>query len=267
MEHALVHPALDAAAWAALETYRRVVGSHDRSALGTHVADGADDTPSLLIDIVVESAILASVEGLAVNVLSEEAGWIDHGHAVTLVVDPVDGSGNAAAGVPFAAFSGAIAVDGRFVEALTVWLHTGERYWASVDVAPVVTTTGRRSVDGALLSMLRPHPRNHEAWWRVAQRASRVRILGSSTIEAALVAAGALDAFVDAGSDTHRLVDLAAAMVQVPAAGGVIVDAFGRPIEFDTDLTRRWSGVVAATPELAEGLCELIADAPVTVAG
>jgi myo-inositol-1(or 4)-monophosphatase len=73
-----------------------------------------------------------------------------------------------------------------------------------------------------------------------------------------MVAAGAIDAFVDAGSDSHRLVDLAAALVLVPAAGGVVVDAFGRPIELDTDLTRRWSGVVAATPELADGLCELI---------
>jgi myo-inositol-1(or 4)-monophosphatase len=264
MEHHDVHPALAAAADAALATYRRIVTDHDRATLSTHVAEGADDTPSLLIDIVVESSILAAVEGRGVNVLSEEAGWIDGGHALTLVVDPVDGSGNAAAGVPFAAFSGALVDDGRFVEALTVWLHTGERYWAGVDAPAAVRTSGRRGVDGALISTLRPHPHTIDTWWRVAERASRVRILGSSTIEAALVAAGALDAFVDAGSDTHRLVDLAAAMVQVPAAGGVVVDAYGRPIEFDVDLTRRWSGVVAASRELAEGICELISAAPVS---
>jgi myo-inositol-1(or 4)-monophosphatase len=258
-----VHPVLEAATRAALETYRRVIASHDRGALGTHIAEGADDTPSLLIDIVVESAILSAVEGLGVNVLSEEAGWIDGGHALTLVVDPVDGSGNAAAGVPFASCSAALALDGRFVEALTVWLHTGEQYWSSADGEVRTTTSGRRSVDGAFLSMLRPHQRNRDAWWRVAERASRVRVLGSSTLEAALVARGALDGFVDAGSDTHRLVDLAAALVEVPAAGGVVVDAFGRSIEFDIDLTRRWSGIVAATPELAEGLCELVtASAP-----
>lgn len=73
-----------------------------------------------------------------------------------------------------------------------------------------------------------------------------------------LVAEGATDAFADAGSDTHRIVDLAAAMVTVPAAGGAVIDVHGRPIEIDPDLTRRWSGIVAASPQLAEELAETI---------
>ena len=52
--------------------------------------------------------------------------------------------------------------------------------------------------------------------------------------------------------------DLAAAMVLVPAAGGAVIDAAGRPLEIDTDLSRRWSGVVAATPALAEELAAAI---------
>ena len=55
------------------------------------------------------------------------------------------------------------------------------------------------------------------------------------------------------------LVDIAAASVLLPLAGGVVIDAFGRPIEFDTDLTRRWSGIVAATPELADEMAAAIA--------
>src|SRR5437588_289382 len=74
---------------------------------------------------------------------------------------------------------------------------------------------------------------------------------GSAT---ALVAEGSIDAFADPGSDTHRIVDLAAALVTVPAAGGVVLDVHGRPLEFDFDLTRRWSGVVAATRSLGEQL-------------
>ena len=86
-------------------------------------------------------------------------------------------------------------------------------------------------------------------------------MLSTSCLESALVAQGSIDAFADAGTDTHRLVDLVAAMVTVPAAGGAVVDAFGRPLEIDVDLTRRWSGVVAATPELAEHLAAAIAEA------
>jgi myo-inositol-1(or 4)-monophosphatase len=47
-------------------------------------------------------------------------------------------------------------------------------------------------------------------------------------------------------------------MVLVPAAGGAVIDALGRPIEIDLDLSRRWSGVVAATPVLAEEIAAVI---------
>ena len=73
-----------------------------------------------------------------------------------------------------------------------------------------------------------------------------------------LVLQGSTDAFADADSDTHRLVDLAAAAVLVPLAGGVVIDVNGRAIEFDTDLTKRWSGIVAATPALADEIVAAI---------
>jgi myo-inositol-1(or 4)-monophosphatase len=38
----------------------------------------------------------------------------------------------------------------------------------------------------------------------------------------------------------------------------VVADAFGRPVDFGTDLTRRWSGIVAATGELAAELAAVI---------
>jgi myo-inositol-1(or 4)-monophosphatase len=249
---------LHQAAEAAQRAYARAILELDPAARAECVADGADGTPTMRIDAIVEQAVIDALERLPVNLLSEEHGWWDRGHAATLVVDPVDGSANAAAGVPLSCFSAALVVDGEFRDALTVWLHTEDRWFASSGATSMLRTTGRRAVDGAAVSLLRPHSGNREAWWRVAERAERVRVLGCSTLDAALVAAGAIDAFADAGSDTHRLVDLAAAMVLVDAAGGVVVDAYGRAIEFDTDLTRRWSGVVGATPDLAAELAALI---------
>ncbi|WP_280385567.1 inositol monophosphatase family protein [Nocardia wallacei] len=254
-EHA--DTALLAAADAALEAYGEALANHSPAQLAAVAMDGADGTPTMLIDVLVEEAVIAAATAAGVNVLSEERGWIDVGSAVSLVIDPVDGSANAAAGVPLACFSAAVAVDGEFTEAMTVWLHTGERWWAAAG-RPAFGTSGRRSVGESAVSMLRPHPRNWDAWSRVARAATRIRILSCSTLDAALVATGAVDAFVDTGSDTHRLMDIAAATVLVGAAGGAVVDAYGRPIAFDTDLTRRWSGVVAATPELADELCDLI---------
>lgn len=99
---------------------------------------------------------------------------------------------------------------------------------------------------------------------QIARRAARVRILSCSTFEAILACTGAIDAFADAGGDVHRYVDLVAAILYARAAGATIADAFGRPLEFRTDLTRRWSGIVAATGDLAAELAEVIAGDRVT---
>ncbi|MGE0879095.1 MAG: inositol monophosphatase family protein [Acidimicrobiia bacterium] len=255
------HPALEAAATAARSAYATARASFDRATLEEKVKVGADGTPTMHIDLLIEDAIAEAIAPYKVNLLSEESGFTDVGSAVTLVIDPLDGSANAAAGVPIAGFGGAVAIDGVFTEALTVWLETGMRWSVRASDARQNTTTGRTSLDGAAVSLLRPHPHHPTAaaaWWRIAERAARIRILSCSTIEAVLVADGATDAFADAGTDTHRLVDLAPALVHLPVVGGCVIDAFGRPIEFDTDLTRRWSGVVAASQELAEQLAESI---------
>jgi myo-inositol-1(or 4)-monophosphatase len=260
----VLHPALTKAAEAAIAAVGEARTRHDRAALAEPVALGADATPTMRIDRIVEDAILDALADTGVNIVSEETGWIDHGSAYTLVMDPLDGSANAAAGVPLSAFSAALATDGDFTQALTVWTETGWHWWAvrGGGSSGGLVTSGRTKLDGAALSLLRPHPGNHRAsaaWWRAVQRAARVRILSSSCLEAALVATGATDAFADAGTDTHRLVDLAAAVVLAEVAGGAVRDVYDRPLTLDTDLTRRWSGVVAATPALADELAACLA--------
>ncbi|KUN00110.1 inositol monophosphatase [Streptomyces yokosukanensis] len=253
-----VHPALADATRAAVRAFRAAREKYDRAQLAEKVQVGADGTPTMRLDILVDTAIAEVVDAHGINLLSEELGSIDNGSAVTLVTDPVDGTANAASGVPLSAFTGVIAVDGVPAEALTCWLDTG-RCWHTVAGQPSpYRTSGRTELNGAAVSLLRPQQHIADAWWRVATRAARIRILSTSCLEAVLVAEGSTDAFADAGSDTHRIVDLAAAMVTVPAAGGAVIDVHGRPLEIDPDLTRRWSGVVAATPALAEQLADAI---------
>jgi myo-inositol-1(or 4)-monophosphatase len=256
---------LTEAAEAATAAWASAVADYDRHQLIEATADGADGTPSSRLDELVEAAILDRVDPLGVNVLSEEAGWIDNGSSVSLVIDPIDGTGNAAAGVPMAAFTAAIAVDERFTEGLTVWLDTGWRWWADragrafgPKGGDRLQTTGRTSLDGAVVSMIRPKE-DPSGFLAVAERANRIRVLGSSAIEAALVADGRLDAALDPGSRTHRIVDIAAGVVLAEAAGGVVVDLHGRSVDFTTDITGRWSGITAASQPLAEELVELLA--------
>ncbi|MDT0444775.1 inositol monophosphatase family protein [Streptomyces johnsoniae] len=264
MAHPGPHPALTAAADAARAAYTDARARHDRATLAETVEQGADGTPTMRIDRLVEDAVLRALEPHRVNVLSEESGWVDRGSEISLVIDPLDGSANGAAGVPLTAFAGTVAVAGEFTESYTSWLDTGRGWWAHREAPTAYRTSGRRELAGAALSMLRPHtakPGPAAAWWAAASRAARVRVLSTTCLEAALVAEGATDAFADACSDTHRLVDLAAATVLVGRAGGVVLDVRGRPVEFTTDLTRRWSGVVAATEELGRELVGVLHEA------
>ncbi|GAA2965109.1 bifunctional fructose-bisphosphatase/inositol-phosphate phosphatase [Actinokineospora diospyrosa] len=246
------------AAHAAVTAYRTARRLHTRPQLAEEVAMGADGTPTMFVDSLVEDAIAESAQSNRVNLLSEEAGFIDNGSSTTLVVDPLDGSSNAASGVPLSCFSGVLARDSIAVEAMTVWLDTGRVWWARVGQSTSYRTSGRTTLDGAAVSLLRPKRNNGDSWQRVASRAGRLRILGTTCLETALVAEGSVDAFADPGSDTLRIVDLAAALVLVPAAGGAVIDANGRPLDFDPDLTRRWSGIAAATSALADQVAEAI---------
>ena len=219
---------------------------------------GGDGTPTYRLDVVVEAPVLDVLERAGVNVLSEEIGWIDRGSGTTVVIDPLDGTANAAAGVPLSCFSAAVVRESTVIAAITHWFE-GSRTWRAVqgETRPRCVSD-RRELTGAAVSMLRPRPETTLAWNRVAARADRVRILGSSVLEACLVADGAVDAFCDAGGDVHRIVDLAAVDLVVHNAGGCLRDVHGRPLNFEPDLRQRWSGVVAATPQLADEIIAAI---------
>jgi myo-inositol-1(or 4)-monophosphatase len=235
--------------------------------LAAEIGIGGDGTPTSRLDQIVDEAVLAAAEASGVNILSEEVGWVDRGSAVTLAVDPVDGTANALAGVPICTFSAALVADGIPTSALTRWLDVGRDYTVrrGEPAGPQWRTTGRTQLRGAAISLLRPQRAKHAAWWAVTDAAARIRILSCSTFEALLVCQGAIDAFVDAGGDVHRYVDLVAAQVYAEAAGAVVGDVYGRPVEFDTDLTRRWSGIVAATPDLVAEIQAAIATATTNV--
>ncbi|GAB3300792.1 inositol monophosphatase [Epidermidibacterium keratini] len=257
-------PLLRDAALAAVDAVNSCWERFDRAALVEEVKIGADGTPTYRLDDIVEGQIAAVAAKYGANVLSEELGFLDVGSARTLVIDPLDGSANAAAGVPLSCFSGVIVEDGTPREALTVWLEGGHVMWARVGEPVDYATSGQRELGASALGLLRPKVGafgdTTEAWVALTRQSNRVRILSTSALEAMLVGRGAIDAFADPGSDTHRLVDLAAAQVFLPAAGGVVLDAFGREIEFDTDMTRRWSGIVAASESLGQQVAQVITE-------
>jgi myo-inositol-1(or 4)-monophosphatase len=251
-------PSLFAGARAAREALIDARMQFSKEELCAYAGTGADGTPTMKVDELVEARIVDALAPFGCNIVSEELGFVDNGSAVTLVIDPLDGSANAANEIPLACYSVALAVDGEFIEALTVWLETGQQWGANRDGSVTVgapaggwKTSGRKNLRGAAISLLRPHPTTWGPWKATVELASRVRILSCSTLESVLVLQGSTDLFADCASDTQRLVDIAAAAVLLPIAGGVVIDLHDRPISFTTDLTTRWSGIVAASEPLA----------------
>ncbi|MFI5047073.1 MAG: inositol monophosphatase family protein [Acidimicrobiia bacterium] len=203
------------------------------------------------LDTVADAAILPVLHEAGLQVLSEESGWTgDPDAAVTVVLDPVDGSTNCARGIPYWGISAcALDADGMLCSLVqngaTGAVFTavrGEGAW--LDDAHL-TAAVTRDIDRAVVALVEVPPRALP--WR------QCRALGSSALALCDVAAGNLDAFYDTTDDTHHGWDYLGALLVCREAGAQVVDARGRELVVaDARACRQLLG--ACTPELLDVL-------------
>ena len=229
------------------------------------VAMGASGTPTEELDRLAEHAILRALdeEGVDWNVVSEEAGAVDRGGTKTLVVDPIDGTANAVRHLPFSTVSLALGTGdlGGVELGLIRDLTRGTTYWAARgagafrDGRPIRTRawTGRGEV--VFLNLGRAASPRSAA---LGGRARRVRALGCASLEIAMVAEGAGDAYVfENGDETKNLraTDIAAAYRILLEAGGGASDAQGGSLErFPLGVTRRTTVLAWGDPAYGRSL-------------
>ena len=79
------------------------------------------------------------------------------------------------------------------------------------------------------------------------------RALGSAALALCDVAAGRIDAYVDAAPDQHRPWDYLGGALVCTEAGALVVDAYDRPLAV-TDPAERRQLLAAATPELLDAV-------------
>jgi myo-inositol-1(or 4)-monophosphatase len=212
--------------------------------LGTRKASqkfsrGAGGDISMQIDLLAEKNLIDTLEKASINILliSEEIGekYIGNKELAlknknVLIVDPIDGSNNAARGIPYCSVSIAYAIGNTadsIKKAVVLDLVTKDLYWAVKG-------------EGAYLNEEKIHVSDLDISDRcyceinlskknifksidnirsILQQFHRIRILGSSALTLCQIAKGSMEAFINL-RDSNRLVDVAAGQLILQEAGG-----------------------------------------------
>jgi 3'(2'), 5'-bisphosphate nucleotidase len=198
-----------------------------------------------------ESAV-AVLGRLGLTVLSEERDeqpvppgrpWI--------VVDPLDGTGNSAAGLPPWAFSAALVSAGRPVAGLVCDLSSGRRWMgaegrgAQRDGVPISPRPGSTVVVPSA------PPRNPVV---VPSTARRVRVTGCTAVDLCLVADGSAAGWHDLDRGGSHVCDIAGGLAVLLAAGGVALRADGEPLLLEPRAHERVRFVAAPDAAAARDL-------------
>ncbi|HEV3226582.1 MAG TPA: inositol monophosphatase family protein [Acidimicrobiales bacterium] len=209
----------------------------------------ADTKPGQhLSDLAADAAALQVLTAAGVGVLSEESGRHHPEREITVVVDPLDGSTNAAHGIPWYAISlCAIDAEGPLA-ALVVNLPSGARFRAERGAGATVDDVSLRPSTKTTLShslvALSGYPRQYLGWYQF-------RALGAAALDLCAVAAGVVDAYLDCSWNAHGPWDYLGGVLVCREARAPVVDAEGRDL-VTLEYTDRRTPLAAATPELLE---------------
>ncbi|HJV08913.1 MAG TPA: inositol monophosphatase [Acidimicrobiales bacterium] len=202
-------------------------------------------------DLVADRAAIDILRDAGLGVLSEETGPHDTERDLVVVLDPVDGSTNAARGIPWFATSLCVVDERGARVALVVNQATGERFeavrgdGATRNGGPLGPTACTRLAD-AVLGLTGYPP--VDLGWR------QMRSLGAAALDLCAVACGHLDAYIDCSNHAHSPWDYLGGMLVCQEAGASVAEASGRAL-VTLGWTDRRVPVAAATPELlAEAL-------------
>ncbi|MCK4651827.1 MAG: bifunctional fructose-bisphosphatase/inositol-phosphate phosphatase [Methanosarcinales archaeon] len=245
---------------------------------GMELYTGADGTPTKKIDEIAENAAIdvLKADGRKILLISEECGEkvifgdlrspdvrksdIDF----TVVLDPLDGTFNVVAGIPF--YSVSIAIGGSDLSDISLGfienLHSGDVYYAEAGKGAYCNKK-RIGVSGVsemqkLSVTAYAYRTDSTKVVDLGRIVRRIRVLGCSSLELCYVASGVLDAFVDFRRYL-RITDIAAGKLIVEESGGRVTDTTGMPLTGELSIASRVS-MLASNGHVHKPLLDLVAD-------
>jgi len=234
------------------DLFRQVVKISAKGAAGNLVTEADHAAEDAVLAI-----LAAETPGIAVN--AEESGRRAGEGDLEWCVDPLDGTTNYAHGFPFFGTSVGLTWKGRpLLGALALpaldqffWAAPGHGAWCNEERLQV---SGCARVADALLATGFAYDRierldnNYAEFAWFTHRSHGVRRAGAAAVDLAYVAAGLFDGYWERGLAPW---DLAAGVVLVEQAGGVVSSYDGSPLDLSS------GRVVACGPDLHN---ELVAD-------
>jgi myo-inositol-1(or 4)-monophosphatase len=230
------------AAFAAAKTLKRDFGEVEQLQISEK---GPGDFVSRA-DIMAERTLRKELERTRPDYgfLGEEGGETKGDGRNRWIVDPLDGTTNFLHGVPHFAISLALEREGEVIAGVIYQPISDELFWAEKGNGAFVDTpnarsrrlrvSGRKDPARALVATGIPnigkggHDEYHRKLEAVTRRTAGVRRWGAASLDFAFLAAGRYDAFFEYGLAPW---DVAAGLLLVREAGGVISDTAGKPYQ------------------------------------
>lgn len=210
---------------------------------------GASGSATSRIDKLLEDVIIDFVRDTdsGLNILSEEAGFLDLGGEKILVIDPLDGTANFHASIPF--FSISLAIGSSMMSdishGLVRNLVNDEEYYAEKGKGAWLgdEQIRTRSFDKkkSLFMVYVGNYMNCDTW-KLADEMRRIRSLGCASLEMCHLARGSADGYYFnclEFSKRMRVVDIAASALILREAGGEIFDLEGNILDMKFSLEDR----------------------------
>lgn len=187
----------------------------------------------------IKALLSAAQPGVAFQ--AEESAPEGVGSGPRFIIDPLDGTTNFLRGLPHFSISLAYADDSGVVAGVVLDPMRDELFWAERGHGAFLgeqrlSVSTYDQLEDALVHTGVPHRGrpDHDGYLRqlarVMSRVSGIRRLGSAALDLAYVAAGRGDAFFEKGLSPW---DIAAGMLLVSEAGGLVTDQLGDPARLE----------------------------------
>lgn len=233
----------------------------------TPVGIGAAGDKTFPVDSLAEEIIVAGLQALKepLTIISEEMGVMElNNGGPRVLIDPVDGSRNAVAGVPFyctsIAFSNGETL-GDVTLSYIINLVNGDEFWAEKGFGAWLNGSRIHAQGDDILSLVSfeaPVPgKDIPPIIPLLSHSRKTRCMGATALDLAYLASGASSVFVT--PSLSRSFDFAGGWLLVKEAGGVITDTSGAQIENTIlGLGKSSSLLAAGNPQLHRRALELL---------